>query len=608
MRRKLNFGVLAIFLMLWGVCIYTVLANRDALTLFVEFEQGAVPDAVAMIELERGAFEIASNAMAFIVYGNAGYMKNVQAGVNDITRVGEKHYRREQLKGPNEAKDAAQLLDKIKTWNSYLSRLVGLKQKGVSLERLLSMEAQSHPLFDNLIDHVQAYRNKHMKIMATTGSRVLDKHRDIVKQAKIIGIVGTLLALTIVLWLDRMLNRYIAERRLTERRWRQRRDDLYTALSIAEHAVIFTDVEGRVFNMNPEAERLTRAKIDEKNPPLLSELLTLSDSKSKQPIADPIDHLLEEERSAAPASSFILKAGDDTEQLVTCRGSALVSDDSGERGAVLALRDVTDEFSGMQALIESEARLQLVVFSTYQLIYDWDFKTNQFEWFGDVEGVLGYIPNTFVKWEESLHPNDRKQVMDAYQKVLFEKTSSFDMKYRIKGKDGAWHTWIDRGGVMLDEKNEPYKWVGACTDITEYKWAEKTLRERQYYFRLLIDNMDEAILVIGPDYRVTFVNDRLLERIGRKREEILGKRCSKVLYGHDDPCPKHGKACKLQEVFATGTAGRCSHEIKRQDGSMAWKDILFSPLTDENGKVVRVIEAVRDVTDLLSLRGGRQGY
>jgi PAS domain S-box-containing protein len=301
-----------------------------------------------------------------------------------------------------------------------------------------------------------------------------------------------------------------------------------------------------------------------------------------------------------PADRFILMTENGAEHLVTYSGSPILNDDGSARGAVLTFRDMTDEFSSMESLSENEARLRLVVFNTYQLVYDWDFKTNDFKWFGDIDDVLGYIPTSFVKWEESLHPDDRKEVVEAYQRVLFDKGSTFDMKYRIRGKDGTWRTWIDRGGVMLDETGEPYKWVGACTDITEYKWTEKTLRERQYYFRLLIDNLNEDILVVGPDFRITFVNDKLYERTGLKRADIIGSRCSEVLYGHDDPCNKHGKSCKLHTVFETGKPDRCSHEVRHKDGSVGWNDILFSPLKDEDGRVVRVIETIRDVTNLLA--------
>lgn len=599
MRRKLNFGILLIFFMLWGVCIFMVLSNRSALKVFIEFERDTIPDAVAMIELERGAFEIAYNVMEFIAHGKDSDLKNVQAGLIDLVKIGEEHLRREQLKGPNEEKGAAELLGKIKRLNVSVGQLVSLKKNGGGIEELLRVEEKYHPVFDSLIAHAQTYRNIHMNTMASVGTRVFNKHNDIIKKAKILGIAGTFLALAIVLLIARWVNRFLNDQYQVERRLKQRRENLSTALNNTGQAVIFTDINGQVAGMNPEAERLVNIEMDEKEPPMLSDMLTIVNSSTRETMEDPVERLLKEGRITEPDDTFILKAKNGEDHPVVFNGSAILGNDGTAQGAVLTFRDITKEYSKLQTLIETEARFRLVVFSTYQLIYDWDFKTNDFKWFGDIDDVLGYRPSTFVKWEESLHPNDRKEVIEAYQKVLFEKSSTFDMKYRIKQKDGTWRTWIDRGGVMLDETNEPYKWVGACTDITEYKWTEKTLRERQYYFRSLIDNLNEDVLVIGSDYRITFVNDKLLEKTGLKREDIIGRHCSKVLYGYDDPCIKHGKACKLHEVFETGKPSRCSHEVKRKDGSVVWEDILFSPLKDAGGKVARVIETIRDVTDLI---------
>ncbi|UCD32945.1 MAG: PAS domain-containing protein [Desulfobacterales bacterium] len=600
MRHKLNFGLLLIFLMLWGVCIYMVLSHRSALKAFIEFERDTVPDAVAMIELEKGTFEIAHYVMEYIAHGKEGDMKNAQAGVSNLIKIGEEHLRREQPKGPNKEKGAAELLGKIKRLNVSVTQLISLKKNGVGAEELFRVEEKIHPVFDSLIAHAQTYRNIHMKTMASVGTRVFNKHNDIIKKSKLLGIAGTFLALTIVLFTDRRVRQLLNDRYQEERRLKKGRDDLSTALNSTGQAVIFTNSTGQVYGMNPEAERLVNIEMDEKEPPVLSDMLTIVNPSTKEPLEDPVARLLKEGAITEPDDTFILMTKNGGDHPVVFNGSAIIGDDGTAQGTVLTFRDITDDYHQLQMLNEDEARLRLVVFSTYQLIYDWDFKTNEFKWFGDIDNVLGYRPSTFVKWEQSLHPNDRNEVIEAYQKVLFEKTSTFDMKYRIKREDGTWRTWIDRGGVMLDETNEPYKWVGACTDITEYKWTEKTLREKQYYFRSLIDNLHEDVLVIGSDYRITFVNDRLLEKTGLKREDVIGNHCSKVLYDYDDPCMKHGKACKLQEVFDTGKPGRCSHEMTRKDGSVVWKDILFSPLKDAGGKVTRVIETIRDVTDLLA--------
>jgi len=109
--------------------------------------------------------------------------------------------------------------------------------------------------------------------------------------------------------------------------------------------------------------------------------------------------------------------------------------------------------------------------------------------------------------------------------------------------------------------------------------------------------MHEDILVIGADYRIIDVNNTFLATSGFKRKDAIGHYCFEVSHGYHEPCERHGKACMLQTVFETGEPHHCNHEHLHVGGSKHWVDILFSPMTDEKGKVTHVIEAIRDITE-----------
>ncbi len=54
-------------------------------------------------------------------------------------------------------------------------------------------------------------------------------------------------------------------------------------------------------------------------------------------------------------------------------------------------------------------------------------------------------------------------------------------------------------------------------------------------------------------------------------------------------------------VFETSKPESCRQQHLRKDGSQVWVDILLSPLKDEEGNVTHVIEAIRDVSDLVEM-------
>jgi PAS domain S-box-containing protein len=149
---------------------------------------------------------------------------------------------------------------------------------------------------------------------------------------------------------------------------------------------------------------------------------------------------------------------------------------------------------------------------------------------------------------------------------------------------------------------------GLCQRITELQKSEadrdlamQELSQRESYFASLLFSMDEDIMVIGENYRITDVNKAFLVTLGRKQEDVVGRPCYEVSHGYDEPCEKRGQPCVLQEVFKTGQARSCRHQHIHADGSKVWVDLVFSPLRDKKGNVARVIETMRDVTNLVKM-------
>ncbi len=150
--------------------------------------------------------------------------------------------------------------------------------------------------------------------------------------------------------------------------------------------------------------------------------------------------------------------------------------------------------------------------------------------------------------------------------------------------------------VYPDSEGKAAGIVGTWVDVTEQKKAEKHLNERERYFRSILANMHEDIFVIGRDYRICDVNRHFLETIKRKRKQIVGRPCYEVLQNARRPCFLDGKRCRLEDVFQTGNPDSENREMVRADGKKATVNVLYSPLRDETGKVVKGILAVRDIS------------
>ncbi len=189
----------------------------------------------------------------------------------------------------------------------------------------------------------------------------------------------------------------------------------------------------------------------------------------------------------------------------------------------------------------TEELFRLAAECASDLIYEWDIESGSLEWFGDIDGVLGYESGEFDRtldaWLESIHPDDRPR-LDGEVKMEREIGGPIDTEYRIRRKDGSWRHWTDRGISVLDSKGKPIRLIGVCTDITEQKRTEEALKESENRFRTLFTGMNEGVglceVVSGEsgkcvDYLILDVNPAFERILGFKKEDVIGKLASEVL-------------------------------------------------------------------------------
>jgi len=94
--------------------------------------------------------------------------------------------------------------------------------------------------------------------------------------------------------------------------------------------------------------------------------------------------------------------------------------------------------------------------------------------------MLGFNPNELEAnvdtWKSKLHPEERDQVIDAFESHVAGKSDSYQAVHRMLHKDGS-HSWVsDRGRIVeysLD--GSPLRMMGTHIDITQEKRYELEL-------------------------------------------------------------------------------------------------------------------------------------
>ncbi len=116
------------------------------------------------------------------------------------------------------------------------------------------------------------------------------------------------------------------------------------------------------------------------------------------------------------------------------------------------------------------------------------------------------------------------------------------------------------------------------------------------YCQDLINCISDPIAIIDRACRVTMVNDAFLAMQGDTRENVIGQSCFKMLHHQEERCHFPDGECPYREVFETGKPTKVTHRHFTRRGKEVMVELTASPVRDKDGRVVRMIEVMRDVT------------
>ncbi len=128
-------------------------------------------------------------------------------------------------------------------------------------------------------------------------------------------------------------------------------------------------------------------------------------------------------------------------------------------------------------------------------------------------------------WTEGVHPDDLDACLHTFT-VAFDQREPFAMEYRLRKADGSYGWIYDQGSPKFEQEDRFAGYIGACTDVTELKDAQSTLRENEQLLRILFDSARDNILIHelqddGLPGPFIAVNESSCRSLGYSREELM---------------------------------------------------------------------------------------
>jgi PAS domain S-box-containing protein len=152
--------------------------------------------------------------------------------------------------------------------------------------------------------------------------------------------------------------------------------------------------------------------------------------------------------------------------------------------------------------------------------------------------------------------------------------------------------WVETNKIPLhDGKGNVIGILGTYEDITERKKAEEALRFSNLYNRSLIEASLDPLVTIGRDGKIKDVNGATEQVTGYSRNDLIGTDFSD--YFTEPEKARTG----YKQVFTDGKVWDYPLEIQHKDGHITPVLYNASVYRDENGEVIGVFAAARDITE-----------
>lgn len=272
-------------------------------------------------------------------------------------------------------------------------------------------------------------------------------------------------------------------------------------------------------------------------------------------------------------------------------------DKTGELKAIMIARDITERKQIEEVLRETEERYKALFDRTLFGIYLHDFNGNFLDANEAALNLLGYsreeIPS--LNFASLLSDDQLPQALATLQELKETGSQKTLTEYRLQSKNGD-YIWVETEASLLYRQGKPYAIQGIARDVTERKYMEKILQESEKKYRNIIENIKDAVVIIGLDGKFQFISSQLSEILG-KRE--IGEDLSSIAHLiHKDDIKSllnvFQKASKAKKVLIHEEV---EFRVQHQDGHYIWLASSSKPHYDENGEMIGYLVLLRDITD-----------
>jgi PAS domain S-box-containing protein len=180
-------------------------------------------------------------------------------------------------------------------------------------------------------------------------------------------------------------------------------------------------------------------------------------------------------------------------------------------------------------------------------------------------------------------PDYRRQVMADWAEA--RETPHAVREFKVVCKDGRAKDIEFRGTFLKDQRA-----LVTLADVTARRRIREERETAHSLLQSVLDAVPDLIIVVDRDYHILFTNNKGHDEIGPPPDDRQHT-CYGRFKSLEAPC----EDCSAAPVFATG-ASIDREMVNPADGRL--QEVRAFPIRDASGNVTRVVEYVRDITEI----------